>query len=116
MSDKLELDVARQNTAAAQGQEKADSIQSKRRFSNEEEARFFLLLGYRFYATTLRGKVMGHRRPMSAARDYLHIDNLEGLDKEASEFLVDVANAGRTGYLSFDEVFQKWAIAAKWRP
>jgi hypothetical protein len=115
-SDDFELSVAKMNTATTKGQEAADAIQSKRRFSEEEEAYFFFLLGYRFFATTLRGNVMGHRRVMSAARDYLHFESLEGLDREASEFLVDVANAGRTGYLSFDEIFQKWAVAANWRP
>lgn len=116
MSDETELKVARMNTARARGEEAAAAVQSKRRFSEQEEAQFFFLLGYRFYATTLRGSVMGHRRAMSAARDYLHIENLDGLDREASEFLVDVANSGRAGYLSFEEVFQKWAVAANWRP
>lgn len=116
-NDDIELYVARQNTARTKGQKAADAIQSKRQFSEDEEVRFFFLLGYRFFATTLRGNVMGHRRPMSAARDYLHVDALDGLDREASEFLVDVVNIGRgVGYLSFDEVFQKWAIAANWRP
>jgi hypothetical protein len=115
--DELELSVARENTARSKGQEVADALQSKRRFSEDEEVRFFFLLGYRFFATTLRGNVMGHRRAMSAARDYLHVDALDGLDREAAEFLVDVANSGRgVGYLSFDEIFQKWAVAANWRP
>jgi len=88
----------------------------RRRFSEEEERLFFFFLGYRFYATTLRGSLMGHRRPMSAARDYLDFESLNGLDREASEFLVDIARIGQHGYLSFEEVVQKWVAAANWRP
>jgi hypothetical protein len=91
----------------------------KKRLSAEEEASFFWHLGFRFYATILRGHLMGHKRPFSAARDYLHVEALEGADREASEFLVDVAHMvsqGREEALSLEELHQKWGLVATWHP
>ncbi len=63
---------------------------------------------------------MGHKRPFSAARDYLHVEALEGLDREASEFLVDVAHMVSQGRgeekLSLEDLHQKWGTLATWHP
>lgn len=90
-------------------------FEKKKPFSDEEESLFFWWLGARFYSMVLKGHLLGHRRPLSAARDYLHVESLEGLDREASEFLVDVANMGRNGF-SMEELHRKWALAATWHP
>lgn len=84
--------------------------------NEEDEVMFFHWLGFRFYSTVLKGHMLGHKRPMSAARDYLHFKSLEGMDREASEFLVDVANMGRRGGLSMQELYDKWELAATWHP
>lgn len=86
----------------------------KQPFDASEEALFFHWLGYRLFSTVLRGHLLGHKRPLSAARDYLRVGQLKGLDREASEFLVDVANIGRQR--SLEETFEKWCDAASWSP
>ncbi len=84
--------------------------------SPEEEERFFYWLGYRLFTTVLRGHELGHKRPLSTARDYLRVNGLKGNDRSASEFLIDVAKVGRSGGLSIGELFEKWSGFARWRP
>lgn len=91
-------------------------IVEKKKLTEEEQNLFFLMLGYRLFSTVLRGHVMGLKRPLSAAKDYLRLGSLEGMDHEASEFLVDVAKMGRVGGMSLEELFQKWSGAAIWHP
>lgn len=91
-------------------------MSEKPKLTGEEEALFFWHLGYRLFSSVLRGYVAGHKRPLSAARDYLHFTSLDGIDREASEFLVDVAKMGRVGSLSLEELHDKWKSFANWRP
>jgi len=91
---------------------------TKRRFTAEEEALFFFWLGQRLFSTALRGYVLGHKRPLSAARDYLRVQSVpeEGMQRDACEFLVDVAKIGREGELDLEGLFEKWSTAAEWHP
>ena len=89
----------------------------KKKLNTEEEALFFYWLGYRLFTTVLRGHMMDHRRPLSAARDYLRVQSVdEGVERDACEFLVDVAKIGRRDGLSLEELFEKWSESAQWRP
>lgn len=88
----------------------------KKRFEGREEYEFFYCLGFRFFATTLRGHHMGHKRVMSAARDYLDVESIEDeFDRAASQFLVDVANMSRDG-TTLEQLFDKWCDTASWEP
>ena len=92
----------------------------KKKLNPEQEALFFYWLGYRLFTTALRGHVMGHRRPLSAARDYLRVQSVdEGIERDACEFLVDIAKMvgqGPRDKLSLEELFEKWSESAQWRP
>jgi len=91
-------------------------FEKKKPLSEKEENAFYWQLRFRFYSSVLRGHIMGHKRPLSSARDYLHFQSLKGADREASEFLVDVANMGRPGGLNMEELHRKWALVAEWHP
>ena len=92
-------------------------MSKKRKYTPEEQDEFFGWLGYRLFTTVLRGRQLLHRRPLSAARDYLRVENVkEGVERDACEFLIDVANIGRVGRLTLEEVFEKWSEAAWWQP
>lgn len=84
------------------------SSEVKKTLTPEEERLFFEALGYRLYVMVHRGHHMGHKRPFSAAQDYLYVESLEGFDREASEFLGDCLN--------FEEVFEKWKRITHWQP
>lgn len=86
-----------------------------KRYVGEAEALFFYWLGYRLFTTVLRGRQIGHSRPLSAARDYLRLESVpEGIERDAAEFLVDVAKIGRTN--SLEAVFERWCDVARWDP
>jgi hypothetical protein len=59
---------------------------------------------------------LDHRRPLSAARDYLRVNQLKGMDREASEFLVDVAHVRQSGDFTLEDLFIKWGLVATWHP
>jgi hypothetical protein len=88
----------------------------KKRLSVQEEEEFFRHLGFRLYSTVLRGRLLDHRRPLSAARDYLRVNQLKGMDREASEFLVDVAHVRQSGDFTLEDLFIKWGLVATWHP
>lgn len=92
-------------------------MKKEKKLTSEEEALFFYWLGYRLFTTALRGYYMDHKQPLSAARDYLRVESVdEGVERDACEFLVDVAKMGRRGSLSLEELFEKWSESARWRP
>lgn len=89
----------------------------KRKYTPEEQNEFFGWLGYRLFSTVIRGHLLIHRRPLSAARDYLRLESVkEGVERDACEFLRDVAGVGRLGGLTLKEIFEKWSEAAWWQP
>ena len=89
----------------------------KKKLNPEEKALFFYWLGYRLFTTTLRDHYLGHKRPLSTARDYLRVESVdEGVERDACEFLVDVAKTGSVGGTSLEELFEKWSESAQWRP
>lgn len=70
-------------------------ISKKPPLKPEQQQLFFFWLGYRLFASTLRGRMLGHKRPLSTIRDYLDPRGLEGADAEAAEFLIDLSRLGR---------------------
>ena len=90
---------------------------TKKPYTAEEEAMFFYWLGNRLFTTVLRGYPAGLKKPLSAARDYLRVQSVEeGVERDACQFLVDVASMGRPGSLSLRELFRKWSDLATWHP
>ncbi len=87
------------------------------KYDDDHADEFFHWLGYWLFTSVLRGYFMGHKRPFSAARDYLHWESVEeGPQRDAAEFLVDLANMRQPGRMTFQEFFRKWAVVARWRP
>lgn len=94
------------------------TIEKKEPLPTEQEDAFFYWLGVRLFTTVLRGiGSMGHRRPLSAARDYLRSKSVpEGVERDACEFLIDVTKMGRGNRLRPHDMVERWGHYIGWMP